>query len=226
MRKLNMLWIAVLATLVLGALAASPANATKHTFHTEVDTVIVTAEQENQVVFEVQGVPVACETLRIFGTAQEETQEFVAYTETSGCTVGPVEVLVETAGCTNITDGETDKEEHATVELTCEGGNKIRVTAPACEIHIGPQVFGGGFHFANQGSGAVREVTVSITEDEIATVVTEFGFCFLLGLEEGVHKGVLEGSVLATGYKDEGVHGSETPVFTEGNQVGIWFETE
>lgn len=221
-RKLSALWLAGVVMLAIGA---APAGATTHTPHGEVEPIVVTAQQESTIIFSLSTESyMTCNVVRIIGTAIEETQEFQASTELEECTYKPFgfEVVTETAGCTNVTDGVTDEEGHAHVKLECEEEKAIHATAAGCKITISPQEYGGGVSFENLGEGSEREVLVTLTLLEMAYTSSGGFACFLAGIPaEG--NASMTGSALAKGYEDPGGE-FEGPPYEEGAQVGVWFE--
>lgn len=223
-RNLKTLWGVALAALAIGAYAAPAASATTHVFHGEVEPIIVTAEQETQFVFAIGELETKCEAVRIAGTAIEEAEEFAVATELEECEFAGLAVAIETAGCTNITSGETDEEEHAHVNLECEEGVSVKVTAMGCTITVPSQELGGGVHFTNVGEGQERQITLEVTEKEIHYTTSGF-LCGLIGLPAEGENAQLAGALLAAGYADHEKSGPNPPPYEPlEEQVGIWFE--
>lgn len=224
-RRLNALAIALLGVLAISGIAAADASAVTHTFHGEVEPIVLTAEQESAFVFSVGEIKLECKKVRLQGTGVQKTEEIEGHTEVEECEIFGMAATVKTEGCTNRLTGETSESGDAPVKLECEAGKFIEVTTSGCTIKVGSQtVAGGGVHYTDLGSGTGREVTVAVTESKIA--YTSSGFvCMLSGLPSSGNNAGLVGTFVTKGYEDLKEPGPPTkPPYEIGAQVGIWVE--
>lgn len=239
MSKFKAFGLALLAIGAMSAIAAQGAMAvTNHSFESEQVVTVLTGESTNVHRFVATNRPIRCNTATFTGTTKEKVaDEVTVHPKYSGdCTVEGtgVSVTVDTDGCNYVFDSDTTpngEAEDAPVEIECEEGHEITVTAPGCTIHVPPQKVH-GVSFANEGSGETADLVVTATVTGITYTVTELGFCFLLGLGEGTHHdGTYTGTATVKGFEDEGVIAdnpgettSNTTVGTEykeGSQIGI-----
>jgi hypothetical protein len=208
-RNLKVLGLALAAVLAVAAFAASSASAAG--FKCEEAPCVLTGTTENTTVeekhelFKAAGVSIKCHG-EFEATQKAKTAETLTVTPTyTACTGNPAPT-VTTNHCAYVFGATTNAEEHATVEIECEGPeeptNRIVVHVPnVCTLTFGPQVLKGGVHYTNLGEGTV---TVKATVKEIVFTKTappppESNFC---GLITG--KGTYESTAIVHCYKDEG----------------------
>jgi hypothetical protein len=226
-RNFKALGLALVAILAMGAVVAGSASAAGERFHSEKTATILTGVNEGIHVF---GLPnnsfkVECSVGEFKGTSLGEGGTTTNKTTTlhptySGCNSSLGAATVDTAGCNYVFGSETTAAKHLPVEIECTAGSTIKVTAPGCTLSFGSQVNGGGVSVANLGEKNLRDTT---TVSTTTATFTKSGFgCFAV---EGT-SGTYSGATTLKGYEDKGVTGNidEGATYTEGSQVGTWWE--
>jgi hypothetical protein len=246
-RKLKALGLALFALCALGAMTAGSASAAGELFRSEKETTILTGTNVGNHVFETPaGLKITCEVATFNGTAKAET---VGGTTTKTLTVHPTyekckdslfnaAAPVDTTGCNYVFTSETKenatKEKHLPASIECTSGFAIKVTASGCTLTFGAQATTNGIVVTNEGKLNERDIKAkatagaAFTKDAPATGST----CgFITGTT-----GTYTGEVTLKGFVDNGVTGpidevegaapgtDKTAVYTEGAQVGIWWE--
>jgi opacity protein-like surface antigen len=147
--KLKALGLTLMATLAVGALAASAAQAhTAALFHSEGSPTRVTITQEGEEgttgahhVFDAAGASITCKGAHFEGTQATVTAETLTVTATyTNCTFLGANVNVEMRGCDYVlhANGEVDIEPHGAGK--CEvGTDAIKFAAPGCTVEVGKQ---------------------------------------------------------------------------------------
>lgn len=233
-RNLKAIGLALVAILAMGALVAGNASAAGERFHSEIEKTILTGETEagTEDHFRAGSLEITCKKTISRGTlvGAGNAGNFVAteitahptFIECSDNVFGGTDV-VDSAGCNTVVKAETNASKHLPLEIECTTGAAIKVTAPGCTLSFGSQKAGGGFIVKNEGSGSTRSTTGTLT----ATLAfTKSGFsCGLISatigeyISKGIGKGFVDNG--RTGEIDEA---ASTAVYTEGAQVGLWWE--
>jgi hypothetical protein len=146
-RKIRTLCLALVAVFAISAMTAAAAQAGK--FMTEENaTAKVRGEQSGTSTFTVDGSEISCKSAKVESPSAISfpAESITLHGTYSECTAfGFVEATVNTTGCNYIAKaGEKvgEGEFSGTVELSCEAGKKIIITAGTCEVTIsGPQSF-------------------------------------------------------------------------------------
>lgn len=237
-RNLKALGLALVAVLAMGAVVGG-ASASAATFHSEKETTILTGANVGNHVFSSGSLAVTCTGATFAGTSKGtgSAGNFTASTLTlhptyTGCSdnvFGGTDT-VDTTGCNYVFSATTNGTGHLPSDIECTEGYKIKVTAPGCTLEFGTQTTTGGVKNTNEGSGTSRD------SKTVATVTATFSkngsLCFLVSGTTGVYSG----TTTLKGYEDNGVSGpidevegaapgtDKTTVYTEGNQVGVWWE--
>jgi hypothetical protein len=220
-RNLKALGLALIALGALGAVMASGASAAGERFHCEKAPCIITGESEAPHVF-AANVPVTCSKAFFKGTQAnltETTQE--VHPTYSGCEFLEEPATVDTNECDYVFESETTAAGHLPVSIKCTGSSKISVTTSACNLSFGSQANTGGIKVVNGGSGTSRDTTVTSTTG--ATFTKAGPFCFLVSGTTGTYSG----PTTTKCYEDKGISGPvdlDTTTYTEGLQVGCWWE--
>jgi hypothetical protein len=219
-RKLEVLSLALAAFAALNALAACTASAAGERFHSEVEPTIVTAANTNTFVFSSSGASTECTTIVFKGTMRVRTEAtWTMHPGYAGCTFLGEPATVDTAGCNYVFGAETASSV-IPVEIECTAGAAMKVTSPGCTLTFGGQKLTGGVSVTNEGSGSTRDSRVVW---EVGTTFSKSGsLCFLFSGTTGT----LKGTTTVKGFIDNGVSGNidEGATYTEGAQVGIWWE--
>ncbi len=249
-RNLKVLGLALAAVFAMSAMAAQAAMASGELFHSDEDPTVITASNAGfgNHVFTAGGISVECENATFTGTQSGTTgEELTVHPTYSGnCTAaGVVAATVTTTGCNYILYSETGENTHtsttdAPVKIECEEGKKITIDAAKCRITIDPnQTVRGVKYVGEGGTTETEDLRVVASVDTIgyeAENLTGLGFkCGTLGFETGVTltNASYTGTVTAKGYEDkcaaeecpfvpEG--GTDKDAYSEGDQVGIWWE--
>ena len=237
-REMNMIRIvkalgpALVAVLAMGALVA--ANASAASFHSEVERTILTGENESgtQDVIKAGSFEVTCNKSTYSGTSVGggASGNFVSSSITlhptySGCSdnvFGGTDTI-STTGCSYIFEAETNATKHLPTSIECTTGFAIKIIASGCTLSFGTQLTSGGEGVKNEGVGSSRDITLTTT---FKFKFTKSGFsCGLISATEAEYTG----KTTLKGYIDNGVTGeideaASTAVYTEGAQVGIWWQ--
>jgi hypothetical protein len=220
-RNLKALGLALIALGAFGAIMASGASAAGERFHCEVEPCTITATSEANHVFSAGETAVVCTHAEFKGTATvltEASQE--VHPTYSGCTFLGESAKVETNNC-NYKFGSETVNGHLPVNIVCTGTSKIKVVTSACTLSFGSQTTTGGVTVTNSGSGSSRTSTVSSTT---GATFSKSGFlCFAVPGTTGTYTG----PTTTTCYEDLGTSGAvdqDTTTYTEGKQVGCWWE--
>lgn len=228
-RTLKLLGLSLAALCAFGALLSSSALAAGETFHSEVETTILTGNNHNtNQLFAVSGITTTCKKATFKGTMLHNTESsitlFPTYTECED-SLGNKNIVFDTTGCAFVIGSETTGSGHLPLSVECTAGIKGMVkTDPSCTLTITPQTATNGIQVTNVGAGATREMTFHITASLAVDKGTQAG-CFFLG-----NVLTYTGTGVLAGFVDNGVHGDidevtgHTTVYTEGAQVGIWWQ--
>jgi hypothetical protein len=218
-RKLKALGLALFAVLAMGALSASAAMAAD--FHSENGTdTVIKGSQVGSDKFVVNAGTVTCNEATYEGIQSGATSNTVTVTpKYTECTAfGFVNATIHTNGCRYVFDADTNAEGFTDVTIDCseptEGGTThqraITVTAFNCWVTVGSQTTGNGIKYANTGSGASRDVDVSVSLTGIT--YTQHSKTFP-GCSNGTfNNGSYTGAATVQGFA------------TGGGQVGVWRE--
>jgi hypothetical protein len=229
-RNLKALGLALVAVCALSALVASSASAAGERFHSEVEPTILTGTNVGNHIFHAGETTIECTGATFRGTSKLKTEATLTLHPTySGCTFLGEPATVDTTGCNYVFSSETVGGVMP-AEIECTSGYSIKVTAPGCTLSFGAQKNTGGLTVTNEGSGTTRSTkTVSNTG---ATFTKSGSLCFLVSGTTGTYTG----TTIVKGFVDNGVAGpidetegaapgkDVTAVYTEGAQVGVWWE--
>lgn len=196
--KLKVLGLALVAVFAMSAVAASAASANQFMSEGNVETSI-SASQEGEHVFTVDGASVTCEVAEFNSTgpvASPATSVKVAPTYEECTAFTFFTAKIQTEGCYyNLHVGATGGIEYTgSLDLECEEGHEIVIAAGTCEAKVpGGQTFN-GIGYAN-GSGTV---TIGANVSGIEVNKTKDGFlCPFSG--KGAAEGSYEGTTVASG---------------------------
>lgn len=185
-RTLKVLGLAMLAIGALSAVSAAGAQA-ETLFHCTVEPCISTGTSEagTKDKFEASGFSVECHGS--FASTSIHTTETTilvdpTYTE---CESSLGAATVDTTGCYYTFRSHTTPSGHLPVDVTCEGTNTIKVTAPGCTLSFGSQTTNGGAKATNIGSGSTADITLDTTT--IATFSKSGSFCFVISGDTGTY---------------------------------------
>ena len=207
-RSLKVLGPAIVTALVLVA-STSNALATNPQFHSEVEHVTLTGEQEVRHAFNVTAGTIHCDTATFHGTqTSQTTSEFTIAPTYQGCrittiTLETLELVVDMNGCHFLFTA------NGGVHLTCPS-LPIRLTAPFCTITVHPQTISKVDYLNGNGGNSTRSVTVESTATNIA--YTQSTFC-----PHGAgafNNGTYTGSAVTT------------CIDTFANHAGCWWSTQ
>ena len=120
----------------------------------------------------------------------------------SNCTCIGIGCAVETNGCTFL--GHIGAGTTGTVDIVCPAGQEITAVSAKCIMHIPPQTGLNSITFSNTGSGATREISLSLNISNIKYMHTK--------VAEGIGScttgtgttGTLTGTSIATAVVDGG----------------------
>jgi hypothetical protein len=215
-RRLKSLGGAALVALALATTMASAAHAAQFMSDGNVEAK-VEANQSTTHTFSVEGNNSTCGTAK-FATAglfNSPRSSVVLHPTYSGCTAfGFINVVISTTGCDlvftapgTVVAGKVP----GGLEIVCDPGKAITVTAGTCEVSIGPQSFTKGLTFENNSAVFPRTVTLHSAVTGIEVTKVKDGFlCPLSGT--GPVKGTYTGDTLAKAFS------------AEAEQVGITLE--
>lgn len=253
-RSIKAMLAALLAVFVMGAMAslAAAEGELHHEFTNtqELQKSVITGEQEAEPhIFDINGVEVKCTTATFAGTVEGKTADKVrvhpTYGKTGGkCSLGSIEVTVDTTGCDYVFESDTTENPHtetndASVTIDCEEGSQIKITG-ACEARVTPHQLLHGVTYTNIPN--IKEtgkegITVKATVSTIHTITTGGFACGVVGLGfgESTWQGTYTGNSEITGYEDtcsvahecpfEEAEGGDKDTYTEGSQIDIAVET-
>jgi hypothetical protein len=216
MRKLKFLGLLVIAFAMMGVSSASAVE-----FHSEGSSTVLTGSQVGEDVFTTTAGTVTCEEANYTGEQATSTAATVEVAPTYGECTGPsgLPATVHPNGCTyKFGAAAVTTKTHLTI--VCPKNKEITVTViepffnvVKCTIHVPGQTIANAVEYHNGGSGATRDVTVTVSTSSITysqTPGSGFGACSAVHDDNGQYTGVATVT---------GEHGTPTPTHT-----GVWVE--
>jgi hypothetical protein len=199
-------------------------------FHSEVEPTILTGTNVGTHSIVTGETKLECTSVTFRGTAKLKTEATLTlHPAYSGCTYLGEPAAFDTTGCNYVFSSETIAG-RLPAEIECTTGYAMKLTTPACTLSFSAHKNTGGLTVTNEGSGTTRSSkAVSATG---VTFSKSGPLCFLVSGTTGT----LTGTILFKGFNDNGVSGpidetegaapgkDVTTVYTEGAQVGIWWE--
>jgi hypothetical protein len=231
MRNLKILGLGLTA-LMISAVWASGAWA--HVFESEKEKTVITgsAHTKNHEV-SYGGTTIVCSNVEMKGTAEgKEVSALTIRPSYKGCTFGGSAMEVKMNHCDFVFTGATVGS-HAPVHLNCPAGVSVENVIPSlanCTMTMASQTTKEGVTYVNTGTGATRDITLSITA-QFEVVRDNPGSNFFCGLHPASGTASYTANAIVKGFEDTGSPttvedaGTETTwTFPEGNQVGIFFK--
>jgi hypothetical protein len=182
-RKIKAIGLALVAVLAMGAVLAGGAQAepTTDEFTAQDGTYPEAFHGSNgvgQEKFITEAGTVECAST-FTGEAAEASQTVVVYPHYTSCRAfGFLSATVNATPCDYLFHITTKTAEHTydgTVDVTCETGKTITITASTCEATVGPQNGLSNVHFRTT-TGTPNDIDVTAEVTGIAYTVTKDGF--------------------------------------------------
>jgi hypothetical protein len=201
-RKSKALGLALVAVLAMSAVVASAASASK--FESAKYPVNLTGSQSTTHKFTAGGTEVTCKSATFKGSASGASETQTIHPEYKECTAfGFLGATITTTGCDYKfhAGAETGTNKHAgTVDVVCEAGKAIKVSASTCALEIKGQNGLSAVSFLNETSGAnAGKVTVGANVASIAYTTTQDGFLCPLAGTGNFNNGGYTGDTLVSG---------------------------
>jgi len=208
---------------VVCGLAISSASAAS--FHSEVEPTIITGSNSGEGGFQIAPADhtyvATCSNSEKKGTMPTKTVTSLTLHPTlAGCESSLGASPIDTSGCSIIIDANTNATGHLPMTWECNGTNKVKITSPGCTLSFEAQAMTRGAKATNIGAGSTRAITLDMTA---TGTFSKSGFaCFVISGTTAT----FSGNMILRGYKDSGIFGeiSEGATYSEGSQVGIWWE--
>lgn len=220
MRNLRKLGLVLMAVMALGAVVASAAQAESQFTATEYPATI-TGHQEGEVNrLVVGGITVECEVATFHGTLAGASSSLTVTPDYTGCETSlGTEATIDTAGCDYLfhagaaVEGSNHDSYEGSVDVSCETGKEIRVTAGFCNVDVAAQSINSGITYTNLTNA---EPTEDVTVDVNSTVAVKGTNVFLCPSSvTSATTGTYESKVTIQGWTDP----------TEEKQIGVLVST-
>ncbi len=238
-RKLSAACLALAALLAVGSITAAAEEEEFRYLHFHKKHVILTGEQITPQVFKMPGgINIECREFTLAGT-EEATSEHVTagkpttYTTKAG-TVHPEYRICKTAGIINATVGtgechfnltyETDVKGHALPDIECKGGAIEIKAGLGCIISIPTQQPAEkGIHYTNNEGPETEKRDVILTATIAGISFKANPACVNgFGLPKEGKNAEYEGEATLRAFEDTSTSPTETGVYEEGPQTGLW----
>lgn len=195
----------ITGALVLGIAATAPANAGAAFLEAAEMPVSLSASQTTEPVLSIEaGLNMKCKKASYTGTQSEASSEVTLAPSFSECTAFGLAATVTTTGCKFIlhaaleSESEPGKFPGSSMDVSCEAGKALIVSAGTCEVQIGAQNGLGSVTLVNNASSPADVTTEMAIEKAVYNKTKDGALCPLNGT--GVKEdGKLTGNSLLIG---------------------------